>query len=71
MNSNDSIIIDKGERHDYCVGDIFRAILSGKNSAFNCFIERTKDDWYTRKYFIAVDLIKNATKKYNNTVAAK
>ena len=49
MPSNYSIIIDKGEcREDY-VRHIFRDILSGPKSTFNCFIEITKEDWDTER----------------------
>ena len=47
MSSNDSIRIDKGERHEDYDRHIFRALLSGTNSTFNIFIESTTDDWYT------------------------
>ena len=45
MSSNYFIIIDKLElRKDY-VCHIFIDILSGANSDFNSFVEKTKDDW--------------------------
>ena len=45
--SNYSIIIDEGKRHEDYVRQIFRDLLSGKNSTINSFIESTKDDWDT------------------------
>ena len=47
MSSKYTIIIDKGECHEDYVWHIFRALLSGPNSTFNCFIEIKKDDWDT------------------------
>ena len=48
MSSNYSIIIDKIERHEDYIRQIFRALLSGKNSTFDRFIEITKNYWNTR-----------------------
>ena len=47
MFSNYSIVIDKVERHEDCIGHIFRDILSGPNSTLNHSIESTKENWYT------------------------
>ena len=71
MSYNYTIIIDKGEYHEDYACQIFRALLSGTNSTFNCFIEIKKDDWDTVSEILASDLIRNATEKYNNTVSAK
>ena len=43
MSSNYSIIINKVELHEDYVSHIFRDLLSGPNSTFNCFIKMTKD----------------------------
>ena len=48
MSSNYSIVIDKVEIHEDYVRHIFRALLSGPNSNFNRFIERTNYYWDTR-----------------------
>ena len=45
MSSNYTIMIDKGERREGYVCNLFRNLLAGKNSNFNNFIEKTKDDW--------------------------
>ena len=71
MSSNYTIIIDKGERHEDYVSQLFRDILSGTNSTFNIFIERNKDDWDTGYEIIVSDLISNATENYNSMVSAK
>ena len=71
MSSNYTIIIDKGERHEDYVSQLFRDILSGKNSTFNIFIERNKDNWDTGYEILVSDLISNATKNYNAMVSAK
>ena len=47
MSLNYSLIIDKGEHHEDYVKNVFRDLLSGTNSAFNFFVEKTKDDWDT------------------------
>ena len=47
MSSNYSIVFDRREHHEDYVCHIFRDLLSGPNSTFNSFIERTKDDWDT------------------------
>ena len=47
VSTNKKIIIDKGERHEDCVCNLFRVILSGPNSTFNDFIEITNYDWET------------------------
>ena len=71
VSPNYTIIIDKGERHEYYVSHIFRFILSGINSSFDSFISITKDDWDTGTEIPAPDLVYNCTKKYNNMLAAK
>ena len=45
MSSNYSIIIDKVEYHEGCVGHIFRYILSGSNSTFNFSLKGIKKIW--------------------------
>ena len=45
ISSNYSILIDKGELHEEYNRHVFRDILSGPNSTFNCFIENYKYDW--------------------------
>ena len=52
MSSNSSIIFDKVESHEYYVHHIFRALLLGPNSTFNCFIERSKYYWDTVTEFL-------------------
>ena len=47
MSSNYSINIYTGERHEGYVRRIFRDLLTGTDSTFGCFIERTKDYWET------------------------
>ena len=71
MFSNYQIIIDKWEQHGDYVRHIFRDILSGPNSTFNSFIERTKDYCYTIREVPEVKLIQNTNEKYNNTAAEK
>ena len=44
MYSNNYIITDKGEHHYYYVGHIFRDLLLGGKSTFNCFNENTNYD---------------------------
>ena len=45
--------------------------MSGPNSTFNRFVERTKDDWDTGTKLLSGYLIQNYINKYNNMVAAK
>ena len=45
--------------------------MSGPDSTFNRFIERSKDYLYTGIEVLEVPLIQNATEKYNTTVSAK
>ena len=71
MSSNYSIIIDKGERHEYCVRHIFRYLLSGSTSTFNFSIERAKDGCDTVTEVLEGYPIQNATENYNNMLAAK
>ena len=71
MSSNYSIILDKGERHEYYVRHIFRDILSGPNSTLKYFIKISKDYWDTVTEVLEGDIIQNATEKYNNMVAVK
>ena len=47
------------------------AILSGKNSNFNCFIESINDAWYIGIGFPEKQLVHNDTDKYNNMTATK
>ena len=62
---NYTIIIDKVERHEYYVHHLFRDILSDTNSTLNCFIELTKDDWYTGSEVLASDHIINSNRNTN------
>ena len=50
---------------------IFRTLLSGENSTFNCFIQITRDDWDTGTEFLSGELIHNAAENYNNVVTEK
>ena len=71
MVSNYATIIDKGGHHEYFVCRLLRVLLSGTNSTFNCIIERTKDNWDTLFKILASELIRDATEKYSNMIAAK
>ena len=71
MYPNYSIILDKGELYDDYVRHIYRALLSGPNSTFNCFIGSSKDDWDIGTEVLGGELIHNTTENYNNMVAAK
>ena len=42
-----TIIIYKGEYHEEYILHLLRPLLLGPNSTFNCFIQRTKYEWYT------------------------
>ena len=53
MSSNYTIIIDGVKYHKDCVRHPLRDLLSGKNSTFNNFIERTNDDWGTVSEFLS------------------
>ena len=46
-------------------------ILSGSILTFDCFIERTKDNWDTKREVPEGELIHYVTEKYNNMAAAK
>ena len=59
------------ECHKDYVKHIFRAILSGQNSNFNHFIEKSNNDWDTVTGVLKRDLIQNSTDKYNTVEAAK
>ena len=67
MSSNDTIIIDKGERLAIFF-HISRALLLGPNSTSNIFIETTKDNLDTGSEILASDLIRNSTENFNNPV---
>ena len=71
MYSNYSIILDKGESHEYFVCHIFRAILSGPNLTFNHFIEISKDYWDIGTDVSSGERIYNASDNYNNILATK
>ena len=71
MSSNYTIFIDKGDFHEDYDCHLFRDLLSPTNSNFNCFIEITKDDWYTGSEILASDIIRNTTDNYNNMIALK
>ena len=71
MSSNYSIIVDKGERHEYCVRNIYRALLPGPNSTFNHFIEKSKGYCDTVTESLEEYLNHSSTEKYNNMVSEK
>ena len=71
MYSNHSITIDKVEHSEDYVRHIFRDILAGPNSTFYLLVERTKYDWETERELPELELINNATEKYNNMLEAK
>ena len=47
MSLNDSILLDKGERREDYVRNIFMDLLSGPRSNLNIFIENNKGHWET------------------------
>ena len=47
ISSNYSIMLYKGKHHEDYVRHIFMYLSSGKNSTFNSFVERCKNNWYT------------------------
>ena len=71
MSSKCTIIIDKDGFHEKYVHCIFRALLLGTNSTFKMLIELIKYEWYTVTEIKAVDLIQNATDKYDIIVTSK
>ena len=71
MSSNYSTIIDEEELYEDYVIQIFTTLFSGPHSTSHSFFEITKSDWDTRKERKSGEIIQNATKKYNITLAAK
>ena len=71
MYSNYSIIIDKGECHEYYVHHNFRDIFSWPKSTFNHFVVILKDYWETVTEVSSEELTHNATEKYNKTEESK
>jgi hypothetical protein len=66
MNDNYNEIIKSGGSHEDMVMDLFSALLTSKNDIFNQFIQRSKDDWETRKDISIEELTTLATEKFNN-----
>ena len=66
MNDNYNEIIRSGGSHEDMVMDLFSALLTSKNDIFNQFIQRSKDDWETKKDISIKELTTLATEKFNN-----
>ena len=71
MSPNYTIIVYKYGSHEDYVIKICRALLFGPNPALKLSIKHIKDKPDTGTEAEDVDLIQNATEKYNNMVAAK
>ena len=69
--SNYTIIIDQRELHEDSFSHLYRDILSGPNSTLNGFISIKPYYRETVTEVPALELIHNATEKYNNMVAVK
>jgi hypothetical protein len=71
MQSYYDEILEKGTKHDDFILDLFRALLTGKNTIFTSFIQRKHDAWDEGKDILSDDLIRDAVTKYQNMVALK
>ena len=68
MESNYNLIIERGHKHDDIVMDLFTALLSTKNTVFQDFIQRKKDQWEDGTDMTFDELAASALCKYNNMV---